>query len=160
MYWIALLPLAVLSLGVDASLAFSHSARRLLPLSKPLGLSSHRTLGTTSSLLPRRRPSLRLRSSAGDPEEDAYPSDYGDFGDSIPKLNSVTLVGRIGQTPNPRYFDNGNVVVNVSLAVTRKYHPLERKVRSIPYGQEETDWFPLEIWGRDAEYCAKVRRLS
>lgn len=47
-------------------------------------------------------------------------------------------------------------MVNVSLAVTRKYHPLERKVRSIQYGSEETDWFPLEIWGRDAEYCAKV----
>ena len=104
---------------------------------------------------------MRLCSSE-QPEEDAVgpPSDYGDFGDSVPKLNSVTLVGRIGQTPNPRYFDNGNVVVNVSLAVTRKYHPLERKVRSIPYGQEETDWFPLEIWGRDAEYCAKVRECE
>ena len=72
-----------------------------------------------------------------------------------PQLNSVTLVGRIGQQPNPRYFDNGNVVVNVSLAVKRKYHPLERKVRDVKYGDEETDWFPLEIWGRDAEYCGK-----
>jgi single-strand DNA-binding protein len=88
-------------------------------------------------------------------ENTGGPMDTGEFGDHVPKLNSVTLVGRIGQQPNPRYFDNGNVVVNVSLAVKRKYHPLERKVRDIKYGDEETDWFPLEIWGRDAEYCAK-----
>ncbi|GMI14475.1 hypothetical protein TrVE_jg9745 [Triparma verrucosa] len=94
-------------------------------------------------------------SASSDNDAEFDPNSLGEFGDHVPKLNSVTLVGRIGQAPNPRYFDNGNVVVNVSLAVTRKYHPLERKVRSIQYGSEETDWFPLEIWGRDAEYCAK-----
>jgi single-strand DNA-binding protein len=67
----------------------------------------------------------------------------------------VQLVGRLGQTPTPKYFDNGNVVINVSLAVKRKYHPLERKVRDVKYGAEETDWFNLEIWGKDAEYLAK-----
>ena len=73
----------------------------------------------------------------------------------IPRLNIVTLVGRIGQTPVPKYFDDGKVVVSVSLAVKRKYHPLERKVKKIKYGEEETDWFNLELWGRDAEYAAK-----
>ena len=111
-----------------------------------------------------RRWSSSLRSFAdqdfdgdSDSEDSSPPPTPSDssFGDNIPKLNSVTLVGRVGQQPNPRYFDNGNVVVNVSLAVKRKYHPLERKVRDIRYGDEETDWFPLEIWGRDAEYCAK-----
>lgn len=24
------------------------------------------------------------------------------------------------------------------------------------YGEEETDWFQLEMWNRDAEYAAKV----
>ncbi|KAK1742496.1 single-stranded DNA-binding protein [Skeletonema marinoi] len=74
------------------------------------------------------------------------------FDEHLPKLNTVTLVGRVGNAPEPRYFDDGKVVLNLSLACTRKYHPLERKVRSIRSGEEETDWFALEFWGRDAEY--------
>jgi len=73
----------------------------------------------------------------------------------VPKLNTVTLIGRVGNDPDPRYFDDGKVVLNLSLAVKRKYHPLERKARNIQSGEEETDWFPLEIWGRDAEYASK-----
>ena len=74
------------------------------------------------------------------------------FDEHLPKINVVTLVGRVGNDPEPRYFDDGKVVLNLSLAVKRKYHPLERKVRNIRSGDEETDWFPLELWGRDAEY--------
>lgn len=76
------------------------------------------------------------------------------FDEHLPKINVVTLVGRVGNDPEPRYFDDGKVVLNLSLAVKRKYHPLERKVRGIRSGEEETDWFPLEFWGRDAEYVA------
>ena len=74
------------------------------------------------------------------------------FDEHLPQINAVTLVGRVGGDPEPRYFDDGKVVLNLSLAVRRKYHPLERKVRGIRSGEEETDWFPLEFWGRDAEY--------
>jgi single-strand DNA-binding protein len=70
----------------------------------------------------------------------------------LPQINAVTLIGRVGNDPEPRYFDDGKVVLNLSLAVRRKYHPLERKVREVRSGDEETDWFPLEFWGRDAEY--------
>mmetsp|Transcript_4393 Transcript_4393/g.6705 ORF Transcript_4393/g.6705 Transcript_4393/m.6705 type:complete len:258 (+) Transcript_4393:117-890(+) len=73
----------------------------------------------------------------------------------IPKINCVNLVGRIGQQPEPRYFDDGKVVLRLSLACRRKYHPLERLVRGIKSGEEETDWFNLELWGRDAEYAGK-----
>jgi single-strand DNA-binding protein len=76
------------------------------------------------------------------------------FDEHLPKINVVTLVGRVGNDPEPKYFDDGKVVLNLSLAVKRKYHPLERKVRNIKSGEEETDWFPLEIWGRDAEYVS------
>lgn len=76
------------------------------------------------------------------------------FDEHLPKINTVSLVGRVGNDPEPRYFDDGKVVLNLSLAVKRKYHPLERKVREIRSGEEETDWFPLELWGRDAEYVA------
>lgn len=78
-----------------------------------------------------------------------------EFEEHLPKINSVTLVGRIGQNPEPRYFDDGKVVLRLGLAVKRKYHPLERQVKNIKYGEEETDWFNLELWGRDAEYAAK-----
>mmetsp|Transcript_19704 Transcript_19704/g.41533 ORF Transcript_19704/g.41533 Transcript_19704/m.41533 type:complete len:274 (+) Transcript_19704:75-896(+) len=74
------------------------------------------------------------------------------YDEHLPKINTVTLVGRVGNTPEPRYFEDGKVVLNLSLAVRRKYHPLERKVRNIRSGEEETDWFTLEFWGRDAEY--------
>lgn len=78
-----------------------------------------------------------------------------EFEEHIPKINTVTLVGRIGQDPEPRYFDDGKVVLRLGLAVKRKYHPLERQARNIRTGEEETDWFNLELWGRDAEYAGK-----
>ena len=32
----------------------------------------------------------------------------------------------------------------------------QRKALGIVHGEEETDWFQLEMWNRDAEYAAKV----
>lgn len=32
----------------------------------------------------------------------------------------------------------------------------QRKALGVVYGEEETDWFQLEMWNRDAEYAAKV----
>ena len=45
--------------------------------------------------------------------------------------------------------EDGKVVL--SLAVKRKYRPLERQALGIKSSREETDWFGLEIFGRDAE---------
>ncbi|CAM9367918.1 unnamed protein product [Chrysoparadoxa australica] len=83
-------------------------------------------------------------------EEAVY---FEGFDDIVPKINEVTLVGRTGADPTIRRFDDGNCVANLSLAITREYHPLERKAKGIRYGEEETDWFQLEMWGRDAEYA-------
>lgn len=92
-------------------------------------------------------------------QEQKEPMTYQDlemmctpFDEHLPKINVVTLVGRVGNDPEPKYFDDGKVVLNLSLAVKRKYHPQERIARQIKSGEEETDWFPLEFWGRDAEY--------
>ena len=63
----------------------------------------------------------------------------------IAAFNSVHLVGRVGQDPEARHFDDGKVVVNLSLACTRKYHSLERKELNLPWGDEETDWYGLEV---------------
>lgn len=79
----------------------------------------------------------------------------GEWDERIAQFNRVVLVGRVGNDPDPRYFDDGKVVLNLSLAVRRKYHGLERKAYNIKSGEEETDWYGLEIWGRDAEYAAK-----
>jgi len=75
--------------------------------------------------------------------------------ESLPPLNSVVLVGRVGTEPEAKEFENGSVVVNIPLAVRREYNGLERKARDIKYGEEETDWFQLEIWGSNAEYVRK-----
>ena len=78
----------------------------------------------------------------------------GPFEEHVPQFNSVTLVGRLGSDPEARYFESGSVVVNIGLAVERKYDPVERQILGIRYGEEETSWFALEIWGKDAEYVA------
>ena len=71
------------------------------------------------------------------------------------QMSKVFLVGRVGSDPQPKYFDNGNVVVNLNLAVRRKYHYLEREVKGIKSGDEATDWYGLTFWRSDAEYVAK-----
>lgn len=95
-----------------------------------------------------------MQNTQGSPLSDAeLEATAPEWGNHVPKFSHITLVGRVGNDPDPRYFDNGKVVLNLSLAVRRKYHPLER--RALKIQEEATDWFNLEIWGRDAEYAAK-----
>lgn len=94
-------------------------------------------------------------SSMDEEDEDINSIPTTPLPDYLPKLNIVTLSGRVGKDPEPRYFDDGKVVLNLSLACKRKYHPLERQARDIKSGDEETDWFGLELWGRDAEYATR-----
>ena len=79
----------------------------------------------------------------------------GEWDQKIAPFNSVHLTGRIGNDPEARYLDDGKVVVNLSLAVKRKYHPVEWNALNMVSGQEETDWYGLEIWGQTAEFVAK-----
>jgi single-strand DNA-binding protein len=72
-----------------------------------------------------------------------------------PQFNTIHLTGRIGSTPEPKFFDDGKVVVSVSLATKRKYHYMERKYLNLQNGDEETDWYTLEIWGPTAEFVSK-----
>ena len=57
-------------------------------------------------------------------------------------INSVTLVGRAGRDPEVRYFESGNVVANLTMAVNRRSRT------------DEPDWFNLEIWGKQAQVAA------
>lgn len=63
-------------------------------------------------------------------------------------INQISLVGRLGQDPDVRYFESGKVVVKASLAVSRR----SRNKNEMP------NWFPLECWGKTAEILAEYTR--
>ena len=67
-------------------------------------------------------------------------------------INVVHLVGRVGTDPDMKYFDSGNVICRLTLAVDR------RKRDSGP------DWFNLELWGKTAEiansYVRKGKQIA
>lgn len=59
--------------------------------------------------------------------------------------NSVVIVGRLGQDPEIKYFESGSVKARFSLAVDRSFSK-ENRV---------TDWFSIEVWGRQAEFVGE-----
>nr|YP_009530706.1 single-strand DNA-binding protein [Paulinella micropora]AXY63395.1 single-strand DNA-binding protein [Paulinella micropora] len=61
-------------------------------------------------------------------------------------INSVMLIGYVGRDPEVRQFESGNTVANVSLAVNRRK------------SSNETDWFNLELWGKQAELVSEYVR--
>lgn len=58
-------------------------------------------------------------------------------------INSVVLVGRAGKDPEIKYFESGSVKASFSLAVNR------------PTANKETDWFNVELFGRQAEFAGE-----
>src|SRR5687768_3992280 len=59
--------------------------------------------------------------------------------------NSVVIVGRLGQDPEIKYFESGSVKARFSIAVDRTFSR-ENRV---------TDWFTVEVWGRQAEFAGE-----
>lgn len=59
--------------------------------------------------------------------------------------NSVVIVGRLGQDPEIKYFESGSMKASFSLAVDRTFSR-ENKI---------TDWFSVEVWGRQAEFVGE-----
>lgn len=55
-------------------------------------------------------------------------------------INSVILVGRVGQDPEMKYFESGKVKTKFSVAVNRWQKD-----------GEKTDWFNVELWDKQAE---------
>jgi Single-strand binding protein family len=92
-------------------------------------------------------------------DEDLAAS-MGEWDEKIARFNTVHLTGRIGATPEAKYFDDGKVVVNVNLATKRKYNVNERKAFDIKSGDEATDWYGLEIWVRHSWIPLHVAQLS
>jgi single-strand DNA-binding protein len=62
-------------------------------------------------------------------------------------INSINLVGRLGQDPETRYFESGTCLVKLSLAVDRQTSR-----------DEQPDWFACELWGKTAEVAANYTK--
>lgn len=64
-------------------------------------------------------------------------------------INKVILVGRVGQTPKIKDFDNGGKVASINLATTNVYKNKQgEKV-------EQTDWHTIVVWGAQASIVEK-----
>ncbi len=62
-------------------------------------------------------------------------------------MNSVVLVGRLTKDPELRYIPNsGTPVATFTIAIDRDYKKKD--------GTKETDFIPIEIIGKAAEFCA------
>lgn len=62
-------------------------------------------------------------------------------------LNKVILIGNVGTDPELRYTPNGNPVTSFRMATNYRY------TTSAGESREETDWFRITVWGKQAEQC-------
>lgn len=63
--------------------------------------------------------------------------------------NKVILIGRVGQDPEVKHFENSNTVANFSLATTEKYKNKAGETC------ENTEWHNIQVWGKLAEVAEK-----
>jgi len=64
--------------------------------------------------------------------------------------NSVQLIGRPGNDPELKKFENNRVVMHFSLAVNDSYLDANKK------RVENTQWFPIVAWDKLAENMANM----
>lgn len=63
--------------------------------------------------------------------------------------NRVQLIGRAGNDPEIKSFDNGKKLANINLATSEKY--TNQKGERV----EDTQWHRLVAWGKTAEIIEK-----
>jgi len=72
-------------------------------------------------------------------------------------LNKIMLIGNVGSDPEMRYTPNGKAVTSFRMATNYRY------VGSDGERREETEWFRVSVWGKQAESCnqflSKGRRV-
>ncbi|MCA9938302.1 MAG: single-stranded DNA-binding protein [Anaerolineales bacterium] len=70
----------------------------------------------------------------------------------------LILVGNLGRDPEMRYMPDGTAVTSFSIAASRRWTD-----RNTGQPVEETTWFRVSVWGRQAEtanqYLSKGRRV-
>ena len=69
-------------------------------------------------------------------------------GDVIPSMNSIMLIGNLGQDPELSYTANGVARTQLSLATNRR-------VRRNEEYEDETTWHRVTLWRRNAENAAQ-----
>lgn len=62
-------------------------------------------------------------------------------------LSRVILIGNLGSDPEMRYAPDGRPVTSFRMATNRRY------TTSSGENREETDWFRVTVWGKQAEQC-------
>lgn len=62
-------------------------------------------------------------------------------------LNKITLIGNVGSDPEMRYTPNGKAVTSFRMATNYRYSGPDGERR------EETEWFRVSVWGKQAESC-------
>lgn len=62
-------------------------------------------------------------------------------------LSKVILIGNVGTDPEMRYTPDGKPVTSFRMATNRRY------TTSAGESREETDWFRVTVWGKQAESC-------
>lgn len=67
-------------------------------------------------------------------------------------LNSVHLIGNLGNDPELRNTQGGQAVLTMRLATTETYLDRDRN------RQERTEWHTVVIWGKRAEGLARILR--
>lgn len=71
---------------------------------------------------------------------------------------SLTIVGNLGNDPEMRYMPDGTAVTNFSVATNRRWTD-----QSSGEPREETTWFRVSVWGRQAEianqYLSRGRKV-
>ncbi len=72
-------------------------------------------------------------------------------------MNKIMVIGNLGSDPEMRYTPNGQAVTSFSVATNYRYNTAEGEQR------EETEWFRVSVFGRQAESCnqylAKGRKV-
>ncbi len=62
-------------------------------------------------------------------------------------FHTIIIVGNLGRDPEMRYTPNGQAVTNFSVASTRRYPGSDGQM------VDETTWFRISAWGKQAETC-------
>lgn len=60
-------------------------------------------------------------------------------------INSVTISGRIGRTPEIRYFDSGSCKATIPVAISNR-------VKNNGDWEDATIWIECQFWGKKAEF--------
>ena len=64
-------------------------------------------------------------------------------------LNKVMLIGNVGKDPEPRYLENGTMLVTISVATSERYKDRNGEIK------EQTEWHNVVCWRGLAETVEK-----